>query len=82
VSEDSIYPPLRLSLIVIYHMIQMTTPIELVGQHVQVSLDDCLCSLAGSSTCNVFIGRHGLALSLITEFDIDRIHAIEDQRSE
>jgi ATP-dependent RNA helicase DDX49/DBP8 len=27
-------------------------------------------------------GRHGLALSLITEFDIDRIHAIEDQRSE
>jgi ATP-dependent RNA helicase DDX49/DBP8 len=62
-------------------MIQMTTPIELVGQHVQVSLDDCLCSLAGSSTCNVFIGRHGLALSLITEFDIDRIHAIEDQRN-
>ena len=82
VSGDLIYQLFRLSLTAIYHPVQKTTFTELVEQHVQVNSSDYLYSPAGLSTCTVSIGRQGLALSLITQYDIDRIHAIEDRISE
>lgn len=34
------------------------------------------------SACLAVVGRHGLALTLVTQYDIDRIHAIEARISE